>query len=150
MCCQVNAVADAPDEDQGVVGAVLNVAMQLGGPLGLAISTILSQAYEPAVGAEGAALMSGYRAAFYTMGVIGGVGWVLSLLLASNQDPIEFSGVAPEKEEGDAQEKGLEVVDESQISGTEGKAELEDDDEDEKKEVKKGGSSVSVAHTVIA
>ncbi|OAQ27425.1 hypothetical protein K457DRAFT_127568 [Linnemannia elongata AG-77] len=74
MCCQVNAVADAPDEDQGVVGAVFNVAIQLGGPICLAISTILSQAYEPAAGAEGAALMFGYRAAFYTFGVIGGVG----------------------------------------------------------------------------
>ncbi|KAH7049496.1 hypothetical protein BKA57DRAFT_437283 [Linnemannia elongata] len=56
-------------------------------------------------------------------------------IIASNQDPIEFSGVAPEKEEGDAQEKRLEVVDESQISGAEDKAELEDADEDEKKEV---------------
>ncbi|KAH7049508.1 major facilitator superfamily domain-containing protein [Linnemannia elongata] len=127
MCCQVNAVADAPDEDQGVVGAVFNVTIQLGGPIGPAISTILSQAYEPAAGAEGAALMSGYRAAFYTL----------------------FCGVAPEKEDGNAQEKGLEVVDESQISGAEGKAELEDDDEDENKEGKKGGSNVSVAHTVI-
>ncbi|KAH7049503.1 hypothetical protein BKA57DRAFT_535202 [Linnemannia elongata] len=112
MCCQVNAVADAPDEDQGVVGAVFNVTIQLGGPIGLAISTILSQAYEPAAGAEGAALMSE-----------GG---------------------------GDAQEKGLEVFDESRILGAEGKAELEDADEDEKREVKKGGSSVSVAHAVIA
>ncbi|KAF9272087.1 hypothetical protein BGZ88_005228, partial [Linnemannia elongata] len=38
----------------------------------------------------------------------------LSLLL--NRDPIEFSDSAPDKEEGDAQEKGLEVVDESQVS----------------------------------
>lgn len=149
MSCQVNAVADAPDEDQGVVGAVFNVAIQLGGPIGLAISTILSQVYEPAVGAEGAALMSGNRAAFYTFGVIGGVGWILSLLLASNRDPIEFSSVAPEKEEGDVQEKGLEVVDESQISGVEGKAELEEDDV-EKRDEKKGGSSISIAKTVIA
>ncbi|KAK5801645.1 hypothetical protein F5H01DRAFT_372179 [Linnemannia elongata] len=135
MCCQVKAVAETLDEDQGVVGAVFNVAIQLGGPIGPAISTILSQAYEPAAGAEGAALMSGYRAAFYTL--------VLLVVLV-------FCGVAPEKEDGDAQEKGLEVIDESQISGAEGKTELEDADEDEKKKVKKGGSSVSVAHTVIA
>ncbi|KAF9102163.1 hypothetical protein BGX29_004905, partial [Mortierella sp. GBA35] len=144
MSCQVNAVADAPDEDQGVVGAVFNVAIQLGGPIGLAISTILSQAYEPA-GAEGAALMSGYRAAFYTFGVIGGVGWILTLILASNRDPIEFSGVVPDTKSED-NEKGLEVVDESRISGTEGKAEIEDD-ADEKK---KSGSSISVAHTITA
>ncbi|KAG0069125.1 hypothetical protein BGZ90_000319 [Linnemannia elongata] len=71
-------------------------------------------------------------------------------IIASNRDPIEFSGVAPEKEEWDAQEKGLEVDDECQISGAEGKAELEDADEDEKKEVKKDGCNVSVTHTVIA
>ncbi|KAG0046686.1 hypothetical protein BGZ89_005224, partial [Linnemannia elongata] len=71
-------------------------------------------------------------------------------IIASYRDPIEYSGVTPKKEEGDAQEKGPEVDDESQISGAEGKAALEDADENEKKEVKKGGSSVSVAHTVIA
>ncbi|KAG0039143.1 hypothetical protein BGZ82_009498 [Podila clonocystis] len=98
MCCQVNAVADAKDEDQGVVGAVFNVAMQLGGPLGLAISTIMSESKTPA-GAEGEALMSGYSAAFYTYGVIGGVGLVLALILASNQDPAEFSGEVPKKSE---------------------------------------------------
>ncbi|KAK3843726.1 MAG: major facilitator superfamily domain-containing protein [Linnemannia gamsii] len=149
MCCQVNAVADAPDEDQGVVGAVFNVAIQLGGPIGLAISTILSQAYEPAAGAHGAALMFGYRAAFYTFGVIGGVGWILTLLLASNRDPIEFSGVAPEEKSDDAQEKGLEVVDESQISAVEGGDKTEIDEKDFV-EVKKSSSSVSVAQTVIA
>ncbi|KAG0090251.1 hypothetical protein BGZ92_003363 [Podila epicladia] len=90
MCCQ--------DEDQGVVGAIFNVAMQLGGPLGLAISTIMSQSKTPA-GAEGAALMAGYSAAFYTYGVIGGVGLVLALILASNQDPIEFAGEVPTKSE---------------------------------------------------
>ncbi|KAG0051162.1 hypothetical protein BGZ89_003633 [Linnemannia elongata] len=70
-------------------------------------------------------------------------------IIASNRDPIEFSGAAPEKEERDAQEKGPEVDDEIQISGAEGKAALENADEDEK-EVEKGGSSVPVAHTVIA
>ncbi|KAF9307672.1 hypothetical protein BGZ91_008280, partial [Linnemannia elongata] len=65
-------------------------------------------------------------------------------IIASSRDPIEFSGVAPEKEEGDTQRKGLEVVDESQISGAEGKAELQDADEDEKNEAKKVESSVSV------
>ncbi|KAG0329890.1 hypothetical protein BG004_002231 [Podila humilis] len=96
MSCQVNAVADAKDEDQGVVGAIFNVAVQLGGPIGLALSTILAQSQTPA-GATGGALMKGYSAAFYTFGVIGGVGLVLTLIFASNHDPVEFSGVVPEK-----------------------------------------------------
>ncbi|KAG0212644.1 hypothetical protein BGX33_003426 [Mortierella sp. NVP41] len=135
MCCQVNAVADAPDEDQGVVGAVFNVAIQLGGPIGLAISTIVSQAYQPAGVEDPAALMDGYRAAFYTFGVIGGVGWVLTLLLASNQDPVEFSGVVLDTKMDDAQEKGHE-----------GRIELDDESE----EKIKGASNVSVTHTITA
>ncbi|KAG0249604.1 hypothetical protein BG011_009105 [Mortierella polycephala] len=114
MSAQVNAVADANDEDQGVVGAVFNVAIQLGGPIGIAFSTILSQSYEDLT-AGAAGQMNGYRAAFYTFGVIGGIGFLLTLILASNQDPIEFSGRAPEVTEDD-QEKGFESVESSDVS----------------------------------
>ncbi|KAF9171674.1 hypothetical protein BGX21_010633 [Mortierella sp. AD011] len=118
MCCQVNVVADANDEDQGVVGAVFNVAMQLGGPLGLAISTIVSQSFQ-GLGDTPVALMDGYRAAFYTFGVFGAVGFVLTLILASNHDPIEFSGVTPEAIAGD-QEKGISAVESISTSALEG------------------------------
>ncbi|KAG0204826.1 hypothetical protein BGX28_003359 [Mortierella sp. GBA30] len=123
MSCQVNAVADADDEDQGVVGAVFNVAIQLGGPIGLAISTILSQAYEGPLSGGVESLMSGYRAAFYTFGVIGGVGFLLTLIFASNRDPIEFSGKLPEPIAND-QEKGHEVAESSNSSVIEDKAEV--------------------------
>ncbi|KAK9696706.1 hypothetical protein K7432_012317 [Basidiobolus ranarum] len=105
MCCQVNAVADANDEDQGVVGAVFNVAIQIGGPIGLSIATIISQIYEGHSGGP-EALMSGYKAAFYTFGVFGGVGLLLTVILASNSDPIELSGLAPEQMNADV-EKGV-------------------------------------------
>ncbi|KAF9193640.1 hypothetical protein BGZ51_002588 [Haplosporangium sp. Z 767] len=114
MTAQVNAVADAKDEDQGVVGAVFNVAIQLGGPIGIALATILSQSYEDLT-AGAAGQMNGYKAAFYTFGVIGGVGFLLTLILALNQDPIEFSGRAPEVTE-DNQEKGFESVESSDAS----------------------------------
>ncbi|KAF9431403.1 hypothetical protein BGZ76_000343 [Entomortierella beljakovae] len=92
MCCQVNAVADAKDEDQGVVGAIFNVGVQLGAPIGLAIANIISEAYTPA-GAVGEELMKGYSPAFYAYGVMGGVGLVLVLIFAANRDPAEFSEV---------------------------------------------------------
>ncbi|KAG0204825.1 hypothetical protein BGX28_003358 [Mortierella sp. GBA30] len=117
ICCQVNAVADAKDEDQGVVGAVFTVAVQIGGPIGLAISTIMQQSYEGPVSGGLNALMAGYRAAFYTFGVFAGVGFLLSLILASNQDPIEFSGRAEE------QKKSLESV-EGHFPEDYGKAEV--------------------------
>ncbi|KAF9438472.1 hypothetical protein BGZ76_007591 [Entomortierella beljakovae] len=114
MCCQVNAVADASDENQGVVGAVFNVALQLGGPIGLAIATIVSQNFQ-GHGDSPAELMDGYRSAFYCLSVFAGVGIVLGLLLASNHDPIEFSGVAPDSISGDA-ERGIEAIKNSSSS----------------------------------
>ncbi|KAG0204827.1 hypothetical protein BGX28_003360 [Mortierella sp. GBA30] len=91
MCCQVNAVADAKDEDQGVVGAIYNVGIQLGAPIGLAIANIIAEANTPAGAEDAAALMSGYSAAFYAYGVMGGVGLVVMLIFASNRDPAEFA-----------------------------------------------------------
>ncbi|KAF9380057.1 hypothetical protein CPC16_010493 [Podila verticillata] len=93
MCCQVNAVADAKDEDQGVVGAIFNVGVQMGAPIGLAISTIIAESHT-AENAAGEALMSGYSAAFYSYGVMGGVGLVLVIVFAANRDPAEFSEVS--------------------------------------------------------
>ncbi|KAG9321222.1 hypothetical protein KVV02_008142 [Mortierella alpina] len=119
ISCQVNATADAANEDQGVVGAVFSVALQIGGPIGLAISTIIQQSFErPSEGVEGE--MAGYRAAFYTFGVFSGVGFILSLLLASNQDPPEFSGLAEEEREG------LEAIEGGDIAQSHGKEEVGD------------------------
>ncbi|KAG0289156.1 hypothetical protein BGZ98_003954 [Dissophora globulifera] len=113
MCCQVNADADANDEDQGVVGAVFNVAMQVGGPAGLAIATIVSQAHE-GLGGSPVDFMDGYRAAFYPMAIFAGVAFVIAGILASNQDPIEFTGKMPETPAED-QEKGDYAVNSSSV-----------------------------------
>ncbi|KAF9577522.1 hypothetical protein BGW38_007215, partial [Lunasporangiospora selenospora] len=115
MCCQVNAVADAEDEDQGVVGAIFNVGIQMGAPIGLAISTIISESFTPAhiLGSEEApaALMKGYSAAFYSFAVMGGVGLIAVIIFASNQDPAEF---APEG--GSLKVKDIEVAEASLAS----------------------------------
>ncbi|KAF9965892.1 hypothetical protein BGZ70_003880 [Mortierella alpina] len=120
ISCQVNATADAANEDQGVVGAVFSVALQIGGPIGLAVSTIIQHSFDrsSSEGLEG--LMAGYRAAFYTFGVFSGVGFVLSLLLASNQDPPEFTGLAEEEREG------LEAIEGGDIAQGHGKEEVGD------------------------
>ncbi|GJJ71995.1 hypothetical protein EMPS_04352 [Entomortierella parvispora] len=137
MSCQVNAVADAKDEDQGVVGAIFNVAMQLGGPIGLALSTIMANAHT-APEATGDGLMSGYAAAFYTMAVIAGVGMVISVVLASNRDPPEFSAQASSKTVEMDEEKNVggdkeEVSDEVGEQGQSGPAD----------------STLSVAPTIV-
>ncbi|KAI7827512.1 major facilitator superfamily domain-containing protein [Gamsiella multidivaricata] len=103
MCCQVNAVADAKDEDQGIVGAFFNVGIQLGAPIGLAIANIIAEAHTPA-GAVDGQLMDGYRPAFYAYAVMGGVGLIMMLIFAANRDPPEFAEVASDTA------KGLEEV----------------------------------------
>ncbi|KAF9537764.1 hypothetical protein EC957_007695 [Mortierella hygrophila] len=112
MSCQVTAVADAPDEDQGVVGAVFNVAIQLGGPIGLAISAIVNDKYT--TGETPTGFMDGYRAVFYGMAVMGAVGLVFVILLAANQDPIEFKGIVEELKTVDgivvSEEKDVEQI----------------------------------------
>ncbi|KAG0327778.1 hypothetical protein BGZ99_006885 [Dissophora globulifera] len=85
LCCQLNSVADADDGDQGVVGAVYNVALQIGAPLGIAISNIVANSLN-APGATGVDLLPGYRAAFYTCAGIGGLGLFTTVLIAANQD----------------------------------------------------------------
>ncbi|KAF9361234.1 hypothetical protein BGX34_007264 [Mortierella sp. NVP85] len=106
LTCQINSVADAKDEDQGVVGAVYNVCLQLGAPIGIAISNIIANGRNSptAVGAE---LLPGYRAAFYSFTVMAGVGLVVSLLLFPNSDPVRPSKDATDAEAGEA--AGIEV-----------------------------------------
>ncbi|KAG0221349.1 hypothetical protein BGW41_006847, partial [Actinomortierella wolfii] len=86
LSCQINAVMDAADEDQGVVGSIYNSAFQIGGPIGIAITNVIAEQRNPP-GTTGAALLVGYRATYYTYAIIGGVGLVTTLILAANQDP---------------------------------------------------------------
>ncbi|KAF9987382.1 hypothetical protein BGZ75_000692 [Mortierella antarctica] len=87
LTCQINSVADAADEDQGVVGAVYNVCMQIGAPIGIAISNIIAN-NKNAPTAVGAELLPGYRDAFYSFAVMSGVGLVVTLILSPNSDPV--------------------------------------------------------------
>lgn len=90
LCCQINSVADANDEDQGVVGAVYNVALQIGAPIGIAISNIIANGKNPA-NAVGKELLPGYKDAFYSYAVMAGVGLVLTIIFAANRDPAKFT-----------------------------------------------------------
>ncbi|KAI8595853.1 hypothetical protein EDD21DRAFT_448293 [Dissophora ornata] len=88
LCCQINSVAGANDEDQGVVGAVYNVALQIGAPIGIGIANIIANTLNLAT-AVGADLLPGYQAAFYSVAVMAGVGLVLAIILAANSDPVK-------------------------------------------------------------
>ncbi|KAF9079993.1 hypothetical protein BGX27_005819, partial [Mortierella sp. AM989] len=93
LCCQINSVADANDEDQGVVGAVYNVSLQIGGPIGIAITNIIANTRNSPTDI-GAALLPGYHSAFYAVAIIAGVGLVMTTILANNSDPANMHAKA--------------------------------------------------------
>ncbi|KAF9284094.1 hypothetical protein BGZ68_004915 [Mortierella alpina] len=135
MCCQVNAVADAKDEDQGVVGAIYNVGIQLGAPIGLAIANIIAEAFTPEGARDATALMSGYSAAFYAYGVMGGIGLAVMLIFAANRDPAEFAEVSgiegdhgPKSKHNDLEASQVGGPKEEVVEVAEGKMEVAEED----------------------
>ncbi|KAK3842699.1 MAG: major facilitator superfamily domain-containing protein [Linnemannia gamsii] len=105
LCCQINSVADANDENQGVVGAVYIVAQQLGTPIGIAIANIAANS-KNSITTVGAQLLPGYRASFYAVTGIAGVGLVLTILVAANSDPTK----TPKVNEGVSAEELAQAI----------------------------------------
>ncbi|KAF9976652.1 hypothetical protein BGZ73_008123 [Actinomortierella ambigua] len=115
LSCQINAVMDAADEDQGVVGSVYNSALQIGGPIGIAITNVIAEQRNP-LGTQGAALLVGYRAAFYAVAIISGVGLVLTAITAANQDPPTMNEKQTENsEDAAAAAKTIKQISEEQV-----------------------------------
>ncbi|KAG0049883.1 hypothetical protein BGZ83_005314 [Gryganskiella cystojenkinii] len=85
LVCQINSVADAADEDQGVVGAVYNVCLQVGAPIGIAIANIVAN-HKNGPTAVGPALLPGYRDAFYSYVIMAAVGLVVTVIVNPNND----------------------------------------------------------------
>ncbi|KAG0032567.1 hypothetical protein BGZ81_010616 [Podila clonocystis] len=88
----MNSVADAADEDQGIVGAVYNVCLQVGvpvgiPPVGIAIANIIADKYNKGT-AAGLGPMTRYRGVFYSFAAMASVGLVLTLFLNPNQDVV--------------------------------------------------------------
>ncbi|KAF9949269.1 hypothetical protein BGZ70_001839 [Mortierella alpina] len=119
LCCQINSVTDADDEDQGVVGAVYNVSLQIGAPIGIAVSNIIANGRN-APTALGAELLVGYRAAFYSFAIMAGVGLLVTVIFAANSDPAKMK--TPTGGDADAQvldeERGKVAVDQLTILET--------------------------------
>ncbi|KAG0041473.1 hypothetical protein BGZ83_001760 [Gryganskiella cystojenkinii] len=88
LCCQINSVADAADEDQGVVGAVYNVCLQIGAPIGIAISNIVANNKNGPL-AHGAQLLPGYRNAFYSYTIMAAIGLFVTIIVNPNSDPFK-------------------------------------------------------------
>jgi len=77
--------------------SVYNTCLQIGAPIGIAISNIIAN-NKNAPTALGSQLLPGYRAAFYTQAAIAGVGFVVTIIFHPNRDPAKLSeGATPEE-----------------------------------------------------
>ncbi|KAG0044279.1 hypothetical protein BGZ83_010480 [Gryganskiella cystojenkinii] len=103
---QIIALKDAKNEDQGVVGALYSMGMQLGAPLGLAIVTAISEnsvSFESTIGNKDL-LLESYRNGLLGVVGLGVLGFIVSsfMLPHSVETPVADAVVAkaeiPEEE----------------------------------------------------
>ncbi|KFH62732.1 hypothetical protein MVEG_11259 [Podila verticillata NRRL 6337] len=113
---QITALRDAADDDQGVVGAIYNVGLQIGAPMGLAILTVISGNVNGAHDSimSGADQMKGYKMALFGDAAFGALGLILTLVFLPHVKPgmaskaedraVEQGGVAATENIGDKEE----------------------------------------------
>ncbi|KAF9426259.1 hypothetical protein BGZ94_006762 [Podila epigama] len=114
---QITALRDAADDDQGVVGAIYNVGLQIGAPFGLAILTVISgnvNGHDPNM--SGPERMRGYKMALFGDAVFGAIGLILTVVFLPNVKPTKAvkSGDAVE-EGGQPAAESLEVKDHKEV-----------------------------------
>ncbi|KAF9205771.1 hypothetical protein BGZ49_003528 [Haplosporangium sp. Z 27] len=94
---QITALRDASDVDQGVVGAIYNVGLQIGAPFGLAILTVISGKLNGEI--LGPERMHGYKYSLIGVAVFAAIGLVLTLIFLPHVKP-STSTETPSLEEG--------------------------------------------------
>ncbi|KAG0016668.1 hypothetical protein BGZ80_009039, partial [Entomortierella chlamydospora] len=86
---QITALRDASDDDQGVVGAIYNVGLQIGAPFGLAILTVISGKLNGEN--PGPDRMHGYKYSLIGDAAFAILGFLLTLIFLPHVKP----GVSP-------------------------------------------------------
>ncbi|KAF9122933.1 hypothetical protein BGW39_009391 [Mortierella sp. 14UC] len=95
---QITALRDASDDDQGVVGAIYNVGLQIGAPFGLAILTVISGKLNGDHKGErviGPANMHGYKYALLGDVGLAVLGFVLTLIFLPSVKPTKAENKVP-------------------------------------------------------
>lgn len=117
-----------------------NVSLQIGAPIGIAISNIIANGRN-APTAIGAELLVGYRAAFYSFAIMGGVGLIVTVIFAANSDPAKMKTTGDADAQISDEERGKVAVDQLTM--------LETAQNSEVFEVKDGGGVASSGTTVV-
>ncbi|KAF9162005.1 hypothetical protein DFQ26_003959 [Actinomortierella ambigua] len=113
---QIAALGDAANEDQGVVGSIYNLALQIGSPFGLALLTVISQTVTGSeTGKTPEQLMNGYQKALFGDTGLAVLGFLLTLVLLPNIRP-KTAAVDLLVEETDLEAGGKEAIDEKNQS----------------------------------
>ncbi|KAH7044127.1 major facilitator superfamily domain-containing protein [Linnemannia elongata] len=95
---QITALRDASDDDQGVVGAIYNVGLQIGAPFGLAILTVISGKLNGDHKGErvgGPVNMHGYKYALLGDVALAALGLVVTLILLPSVKPTKAENNVP-------------------------------------------------------
>ncbi|KAG0287540.1 hypothetical protein BGZ96_008548 [Linnemannia gamsii] len=95
---QITALRDASDDDQGVVGAIYNVGLQIGAPFGLAILTVISGKLNGDHKGErvgGPVNMHGYKYALIGDVGLAVLGFVLTLIFLPSVKPTKAENNVP-------------------------------------------------------
>lgn len=98
VAANVVALAHARLDEQSLVGGLFNTGMQVGGGLGLAIMSAVAAGQIASGSSTGAALLSGYQAAFWTAAGIAALGLLVTaafLRTAGSKPANRDSGPAP-------------------------------------------------------
>ncbi|KAG0236231.1 hypothetical protein BGW42_003876 [Actinomortierella wolfii] len=109
---QITSLKDAPNEDQGIVGAIYSSALQMGAPFGLAIFNVISAATngtDPSV--KGPILMKGYKHALFAVAAFGVVAFFIALIFVPYDKPKPAQAPAA-KDDVEANAVPTEEVDE--------------------------------------
>ncbi|KAF9910062.1 hypothetical protein EC991_007393 [Linnemannia zychae] len=95
---QITALHDASDDDQGVVGAIYNVGLQIGAPFGLAILTVISGKLNGSHQGErvvGPVNMHGYKYALIGNAGLAVLGLVMTLIFLPSVKPTKAENKVP-------------------------------------------------------
>ncbi|KAF9958080.1 hypothetical protein BGZ65_001685 [Modicella reniformis] len=111
---QITAIRDAENKDQGLVGAIYNTGLQLGGPFGIAILNAISISTNEVSGHDGSSvrggpqLMKGYKNALFGIVAFGVIAFTVTAIMLPWDKPVRPAKKASTSENEDPENHVIE------------------------------------------